>query len=130
MRAVGRARRNVGGGVLALAVLVVTLAPGLAAKIAARRAATRLGTRVDVGWLRWNPLTGWWVLEHLRVAADHGPAAIRARRIAARVGTWDLVRGKPRLRGLELRAARIRLRAGAGGWELPLPAVPAAEAEP
>src|SRR5262245_49479742 len=91
--------------------------------------ATALRTPVRVGWLWWNPLRGTWVLDRVRIAADRGPAAISARRARARIHLWDALRGEYRIRTLTLEGARVRLRATAGGWELPLPASDAAAGE-
>src|SRR5579862_3853202 len=114
-------------------VLGLALAAGLLAVVAAtvptivaRRAAASLGsalrTSVRVGSLAWNPFTGTWTLDGLRVAAEHGPAAFSARRVRATVWVIDLLRGRRRVRALTLAGARLRLRATPGGWELPLPA--------
>src|SRR5205823_5878930 len=98
----------------------------------ARRVATRvsrsLGTPVHVGWLRWNPFAGRWTLDRLRIAADHGPAALAVRRVSARIHLWDALRGTYRVRALVLDGARLRLRATPAGWQLPLPAGPPAAA--
>src|SRR5207248_4279493 len=98
----------------------------------ARRVATRvsrsLGTPLHVGWLRWNPFAGRWTLDRLRIAADHGPAALAVRRVSARIHLWDALRGTYRVRALVLDGARLRLRATPAGWQLPLPAGPPAAA--
>lgn len=106
-------------------VLVAALAPGLAARRVAQRLSATLGTPIDVGWLSWNPLTGSWILRGFRIAADRGPAALVSRRITASLRLWDLVRGRYRVRSLVVDGARLRLRATADGWSLPLPAQPA-----
>jgi len=111
---------------IAAAVLLVAVVagPGLVARRVAARASRSLGTSVHVGWLRWNPLSTRWTLDHLRIAADRGPAALVARRVSARIHLWDVLRGSYRVRALVLDGARLRLRATAAGWQLPLPAGP------
>src|SRR5690242_1433763 len=111
---------------LALAAGLVALAAATVPTIVARRAAARLGislqTGVRLGSLAWNPFTGTWTLDGLRVAAERGPAALSARRVRATVWVIDLLRGRRRVRSLTLEGARVRLRATPAGWELPLPA--------
>src|SRR5215470_19252831 len=84
-----------------------------------------LRTPVRVGWLAWNPFTGTWTLDGLRIAAEHGPAALSARRVRARLWLTDILRGRWHVRSLAVDGARLRLRATPGGWEMPLPAGPA-----
>ena len=111
---------------IAAAVLLVAVVagPGLVARRVAARASRSLGTSVHVGWLRWNPLSTRWTLDRLRIAADRGPAALVARRVSARIHLWEVLRGSYRVRALVLDGARLRLRATAAGWQLPLPAGP------
>src|SRR5690349_7505263 len=111
---------------LALAAGVLALMAATVPTLVARRAAVQLGgalrTSVRVGSLAWNPFTGTWTLDGVRVAAERGPAAFSARRVRATVWLFDLVRGRRRVRSLALEGARLRLRATSAGWELPLPA--------
>ncbi|HUE29933.1 MAG TPA: DUF748 domain-containing protein [Verrucomicrobiae bacterium] len=111
---------------IAAAVLLVSvvLGPGLVARRVATQVSRSLGAPVHVGWLRWNPFTGCWTLDRLRIAADRGPAALAARRVSARIHLWDTLRGSCRVRTLVLDGARLRLRATPAGWQLPLPAGP------
>src|SRR5439155_13711467 len=111
---------------IAAAVLLVAAVagPGLVARRVAARTSRSLGTSVHVGWLRWNPLSARWTLDRLRIAADQGPAAFVARRVSARIHLWDVLWGRYRVRALVLDGARLRLRATAAGWQLPLPAGP------
>src|SRR6266446_834156 len=106
----------------------VVVGPGLVARRVATRVSRSLGTPLHVGWLRWNPFAGRWTLDRLRIAADHGPAALTARRVSARIHLWDAFRGTYRVRALVLDGARLRLRATPAGWQLPLPAGPPEEA--
>src|SRR5690242_1059569 len=91
---------------LALAAGLLALAAATLPTIVARRAAARLGvalrTPVRVGSLAWNPFTGSWTLDGLRVAADRGPAALSARRVRATVWLIDLLRGRRHVRSLTL----------------------------
>ena len=107
--------------VAAALAVVVALAPGLIAGMAAGRISRSVGTDVRLGWLSWNPFTGRWTVRGLRVAADRGPAAFAARRLTARVSLWDVIHGRYRVESIELDRARVRLRATADGWTLPLP---------
>jgi hypothetical protein len=98
------------------------MGPGLVARsIVAPRLGAALGTRVDIGWVWWNPLSGMWTVHGFRIAAERGPAAATARRAEAKIHLLDIVRRDYRIRLLSLRSTRVRLRATAGGWRLPLP---------
>ncbi len=115
-------QRRIAIGLALAAGLVAILGaavPGLVARSAAARLTVALGTRVDVGWLTWNPFTGTWVLDGLRVAAEHGAPAVSARRVQARLWLRDLVRGRWHVRSATLTGARLRFRATPAGWELP-----------
>src|SRR5438128_1033432 len=108
-------------------LLVAAVAgPGLVARRVAARASRSLGTSVHVGWLRWNPLSTRWTLDHLRIAADRGPAALVARRVSARIHLWDVLRGSYRVRALVPDGPRLRPRATAAGRQPPLSRISAA----
>jgi hypothetical protein len=100
--------------------LLVAVGPALVAREAVRRASVRTGSAIRVGWVAWNPLTGRWTLQRLRVAADRGPAAIHVARMAARVYLSDLIAGRYRIRALDVEGARVRVRSGPEGWVLPV----------
>jgi hypothetical protein len=123
----GRRIAGVLAGAAVVLAVAIAIGPAVVARVAAGRATRALGTAVRVGWLGWNPVTGWWSVEGARVAADRGPAALAARRIAVQVYLWDVLRGRYRVRGLVLHGARVRLRATADGWGIPLPARAPAE---
>ena len=126
---VRRRRVAIASGLVAAALLGgLALGPGILARTAERRIAASLGTPVHLGWVWWNPLSGRWRLDGIRIAAERGPAAFVARRAEAQVHLWEVLRGNPRVRMLRLEGARLRLRATPRGWELPLP--PAADTSP
>jgi hypothetical protein len=118
-----RGRRIVIGFAVIATVLALfgAVAPRWLADVAARRLARSLGTDVRLGWIGWNPFSGWWTVRSIRVAADSGPALFSARRVALRVRVWDAVRGRYRVASAEIEGARLRLRATEDGWSLPLP---------
>ncbi|HZP40928.1 MAG TPA: DUF748 domain-containing protein, partial [Candidatus Binatia bacterium] len=111
----------IGAAVVVLA-LVVAFGPGLlATRVVAPRLARTLGVPVAIGWLWWNPFTGWWTVTALQVGATAGEPALAARPLAARVYLWDVLRGRRRVRGLQVGRAAVRATPTATGWSLPLP---------
>src|SRR5689334_5249218 len=113
--------------VATLVALGVGLAPGLLSGVLAERLGRTIGTDVRLGWITWNPFRGRWTVRSVRVAADRGPAAFAARRVALQFRVWDLIRGRHRLASTAIDRARVRLRATEDGWALPLPARATAE---
>ena len=113
----------------ALLALLVALAPGLLTQFAAAQISRALGVDVHLGWLSWNPFVGRWTVSQVRVAADRGPPAFAARRIAARLRVLDVIRGNYRVESMELDGARVRVRRTPDGLALPLPRRAAGETE-